>query len=197
MRVIDALWYKAVSKLGRARARRVGMSYFSIRRTVIQSFNQMANEAFAGIDNGLRYSSLDRVNRMRQAAQLVVNIPERGPLIAEQDCRLSAQNASQPEREQLDYINGIVGTTFTAALNANAAAVAESRPVAMEFTQGFERVSLSIGGSEKVDRASVSIEETGSMVYGFLRPALPVAVVPLVFKTDANSQAASARQAHC
>jgi signal transduction histidine kinase/ActR/RegA family two-component response regulator len=53
---------------------------------------------------------------MRQACQLVVNIPELRALIAEQNHELTPENQASLQ-ERLDYINGVVGATFVVALN--------------------------------------------------------------------------------
>ena len=98
---------------------------FAVRRSVEQSFSHMADETFTGIDRGLHNLYLERVNSMRQACQLVVNIPELRALIAEQNYELSPENQASL-RERLVYINGVVGATFTCALSESSAPVAQS-----------------------------------------------------------------------
>ena len=165
-----------------------GCAFFAIRRSVEQSFSHMADETFAGIDRGLHNLYLDRVNSMRQACQLVVNIPELRALIAEQNFELSPENQASL-RERLAYINGVVGATFTCALSASSASVAQSEGSpwsSLADLNAFFRKSVS--ARTLIDQA---FQSTGGGQHGlwvYEGRLYQVAVVPMVFQTDINAK---------
>ena len=133
-----------------------GCAFFAIRRSVEQSFSHMADETFTGIDRGLHNLYLDRVNSMRQACQLVVNIPELRALIAEQNFELSQENQASL-RERLDYINGVVGATFTCApAGAVVDASGPKRKISLVVSDGPERIPPRISGGTCRGRTRVS-----------------------------------------
>src|SRR5258707_12413133 len=102
-----------------------GGTFFAIRHSVEQSFNRMAEEPFAGINRGLHHLYVERVSSMRQACDLMVNIPELRALIAEQNSELTSENQASL-RERLDYISGIVGATFIYAVDKHGVPVAQN-----------------------------------------------------------------------
>src|SRR5580704_5292170 len=91
-------------------------TFFAMRRSVETSFSRMADDTFAGINRGMKHLYLERVTSMRQACDLMVNIPELRALIAEQNYELTPENQASLQ-ERLDYVNGIVGATFVYALD--------------------------------------------------------------------------------
>jgi signal transduction histidine kinase/ActR/RegA family two-component response regulator len=103
-----------------------GGAFFAIRRSVEQSFNRMADETFYGIHHRLQRLFAERVSTMRQACELIVNIPELRALIADQNYELAAENQDSL-RERLDYLNDMVGATFLCALNDDAQPLAVNR----------------------------------------------------------------------
>lgn len=164
-----------------------GCAFFAIRRSVVQSFGNMADDAFAGIDRSLHSSYLDHVNRMRQACQLVVEIPELRALIAEQNYELSAANQASLH-ERLQYINNVVGTTFTCALGASGTAVAQSDrspwPKVAELNSFLRQSTAAKALIQRAFQAR-SGQHGLWMCDGRL---YQVAVVPMVFQSDDKSK---------
>jgi signal transduction histidine kinase/ActR/RegA family two-component response regulator len=165
-----------------------GCAFFAIRRSVEQSFNHMADETFTGIDRGLHNLYLDRVNSMRQACQLVANIPELRALIAEQNYELSPENQASL-RERLAYINGVAGATFTCALSASSAPVAQSEQSPWSSLADLNTfLRQSAAARAVIDR---TFQAKGGGQHGlwvYEGRLYQVAVVPMVFQTDVDAE---------
>jgi signal transduction histidine kinase/CheY-like chemotaxis protein len=96
-----------------------------IQNVVRLQIEQMAHEAFEGTKQSLATMQAARIDRMRQAGRLVMNIPELRALIAEQSGELTdANRASLSER--LDYLRGVLGASFLCVLGNHADVTAQS-----------------------------------------------------------------------
>jgi signal transduction histidine kinase/ActR/RegA family two-component response regulator len=164
-----------------------GGAFFAIRRSVEQSFNRMADDTFIGIHHGLQQLYVERVSSMRQACELVVNIPELRALIAEQNYELAPEN-QESLRERLDYVNDVVGATFLCALNENAAPLALSKSSPWAASSDFhEYIERTPAAKALVSQA---FEPQGDGKYGLWvcqGRLYQVVAVPIVFQSDSEA----------
>jgi signal transduction histidine kinase/CheY-like chemotaxis protein/HPt (histidine-containing phosphotransfer) domain-containing protein len=102
------------------------MGAFALIQNVVRlQIEQMAHEAFEGTKQSLASMQAARVDRMRQAGRLVMNIPELRALIAEQSSELTDANRASL-KERLDYLRGVLGASFLCVLGNHAEVTAQS-----------------------------------------------------------------------
>lgn len=163
-----------------------GGAFWTIRRSVEQTFNSMADEAFVGINRGLRQMYIERVSGMRQACQLVINIPELRALIAEQNYELVAENQDSL-RERLDYVNNVVEATFLCALNASGTPVAMNRGSPWKSPAELDRFLTASPAAQTLLARTFRSRESGQYALWVYQGQLyQVAAVPLIFQSDGD-----------
>lgn len=168
----------------------LGGTFVAIRRSVEQSFNRMADDTFVGINRGLQHLYMERVSGMRQACQLVANIPELRALIAEHNYELAPENLSSL-RERLDNVNSVVGATFVCALNEAAAPVAINQHAPWRLPaelDGF--IQQSPAALALIERTFESPSGGHYGLWVYRGQLYQVAAVPLVFQSQADAAAA-------
>ena len=85
----------------------------------------MAAHGFAAARGDLHRKQAERVREMRQAAAMVMNIPELRALIAEHNFEISSENLESLQ-ERLDNLAVVVGVNFVCVLDARGNVIAQN-----------------------------------------------------------------------
>lgn len=101
-------------------------AFWGIREAVQSRFHQTTQQRFAETRRSLKQFQTERINRMKQAGWLVMNIPELRALIAEHNTELVAEN-SESLRERLNDLSAVAQVSFVCAFNVEGVAVEQNR----------------------------------------------------------------------
>src|SRR5205823_2332659 len=93
------------------------VSLLPLQRTIQASFDRVALEAFTGTRQGLGHLRDERAKQLRQAGELVMNIPELRALIAESPVELTEAN-KQSLQERLDKLSKLLDVRGICVLNS-------------------------------------------------------------------------------
>jgi Amt family ammonium transporter len=100
-------------------------AWWPVQRTIQSSSDNMAAKGFAGARQSLQTLQTQRVDRMRQACALVMNIPELRALIAESNYEVAPENIASLQ-ERLDSLGSTIGVSFFCVLDQNGALIAQN-----------------------------------------------------------------------
>ncbi|HET6247285.1 MAG TPA: ATP-binding protein [Tepidisphaeraceae bacterium] len=173
-------------------------TWWPVRHAIDASFSQLAADEFSATRRDLHAQEAERVRSMRQAAAMLMNIPELRALIAEHNFEVSSENLASLQ-ERLDNLAGIVRVDFVCVLDSRGNVIAQNsgspwktlaelNDYLARSPQGnamVRRVFQGAAGSAK----AVSPDAFGKWSYqGRLLQAVGV---PLVFNSDADSAPAA------
>src|SRR5882724_6906142 len=86
-------------------------SVWPVKYTIQSSFEGMVSENFASARQSLQSLATERVNRMRQACWLLMNIPEVRASVSEQGQESTPENLASLN-QRLNELTDIVGVNF-------------------------------------------------------------------------------------
>src|ERR1700722_14728140 len=81
--------------------------FWPVQSTISQSLNKMTAANFAGTRQTLQSLRVQQIDRMRQAGQMLMDIPELRALIAEENFEISHENRASLE-ERLNSLSDLV-----------------------------------------------------------------------------------------
>ncbi len=96
-----------------------------VQRAIKSNFERVADEAFAGMRRSLSAVQAERLDQMRQACRLIMNIPELRALIAEERFEISEDNLASL-RERLNALSEMVGADAACVLDTGGGLIAQS-----------------------------------------------------------------------
>jgi signal transduction histidine kinase/HPt (histidine-containing phosphotransfer) domain-containing protein len=118
--------------------------------TLRSSFEHVASAGFAGTGQSLASLQAERVSRMRQAAVLVMSIPELRALIAEHSYELTSENLTSLQ-ERLDSLRELVNVSFICVMDGEGTLIAQNHnspwptlPQFREFAKGSSQAKAMI-----------------------------------------------------
>ncbi|MBV8781335.1 MAG: HAMP domain-containing protein, partial [Phycisphaerae bacterium] len=166
-------------------------AFFLVQRVVAARIDQMALEAFAGTRQQLAARQKAGIDRMRQAGRLLMNIPELRALIAEQNYEISDENRASL-KERLDHLQGVVGASFVAVLDARRNVVAESRQAPWANVDQMQQFCSDAPESSALIRNIFSgTADTGDQACSGIWPCeqklYNIVGIPLIFQADDSS----------
>src|ERR1700722_18385606 len=100
-------------------------AWYPVQRVIQSSSDRMAASEFAGARRTLESLQAQRLDKMRQACSLVMNIPELRALIAESNFEIAPENVASLQ-ERLDSLSKIVGVNFFCVLDQRGALIAQN-----------------------------------------------------------------------
>jgi hypothetical protein len=100
-------------------------TWWPVRHAIEGSFGKLADDGFSATRRDLRSQQAERVRSMRQAAAMLMNIPELRALIAEHNFEVSSENLASLQ-ERLDNLAGIVGVSFVCVLDSRGNVIAQN-----------------------------------------------------------------------
>jgi len=118
-------------------------AWYPVQRTIQSSSDRMAASGFAGARRTLESLQAQRLDQMRQACALVMNIPELRALIAESNFEIAPENAASLQ-ERLDSLSKTVGVDFFCVLDQRGALVAQNHDspwASLPELEGYLRAS--------------------------------------------------------
>ena len=101
-------------------------TWYPVQRIIQSSSDRLAAGEFAGARRTLESLQAQRLDQMRQACALVMNIPELRALIAESNFEIAPENVSSLQ-ERLDSLSKIVGVNFFCVLDQSGELIAQNR----------------------------------------------------------------------
>ena len=171
-------------------------AFFLIQRAVRSRIDQMAQEEFEGTKQGLAELQQDRVERLQEVGSLVMNIPELRALIAEENFEISQDNLASL-KERLDHLQGVVGASFLAVLDARQKVIAQSNLAPWSSAEEMNQFCASAPQPAALIRTvfahatTISADDaTGHAEYGLWScggKLYHVVAIPLVFQPDAST----------
>lgn len=96
-----------------------------IQRTIWSSFDRMTAVTFAATRQSLGSLQAERVARLRQAGDMLMNIPDLRALIAEHNTELATQNVESLQ-ERLDNLAQLLDSQFVCVLDARGFVIAQN-----------------------------------------------------------------------
>ncbi len=96
-----------------------------VQHIIRSSSDRMAASGFAGARQSLATLQTQRLDQMRQACALVMNIPELRALIAESNFEIAPENVASLQ-ERLDSLGATVGVSFFCVLDQRGSLIAQN-----------------------------------------------------------------------
>jgi signal transduction histidine kinase/CheY-like chemotaxis protein/HPt (histidine-containing phosphotransfer) domain-containing protein len=166
-----------------------------MQKTIRSNFAKVASEEFSGTTRSLQAVQQERIERMRQACWMVMNIPELRALIAEHNFELSPENLSSLQ-ERLDALTDMINVSFVCVLDNRGNLIAQNRqspwptiPVLKDYLattpQADALVKRVFTASKQSDVSTAARGAFGLWVHD--DQLLQVVGVPLIFGGDDSS----------
>jgi signal transduction histidine kinase/CheY-like chemotaxis protein len=157
------------------------------------SFQRIADTSFTGMRLSVHTLQTERVKRLRDAGEMVMNIPELRALIAEDDYEISAQNLSSLQ-ERLDTYVKILGVEFACVLDDRGRLIAQNAsspwPKLKDLNDYFATEPEGPALVRRIFNSSSSKVSTQTGVWVYDGKAYQVVGLPLVFGDGQQSDEA-------
>jgi signal transduction histidine kinase/DNA-binding response OmpR family regulator len=160
-----------------------------LSRAVQGSFDRMTDARFDATRQNLRALAAERIDRMRQAGMLVMNIPELRALIAEHNVELTSENIASLQ-ERLDSLAQLVGVRSVAVIDAHGSPVAQNGASPWQDV-GKLKNFLDDAGPRRTFLAKVlNGQKAVDGLWSYQGKLYQAVGVPLVFDADAAPEGA-------
>jgi signal transduction histidine kinase/CheY-like chemotaxis protein len=156
---------------------------------VQSSFDRMTDAAFDATRHDLRDLTAERIDRMRQAGTLVMNIPELRALIAEHSVELTPDNIASLQ-ERLDSLAQLVGMTSVVVIDAHGTPVAQNGASPWQDVKTLQAFLKQAGPGQAFLGKLLASRKAIDGLWSYQGKLYQAVGVPLIFDPDAPSEGA-------
>jgi signal transduction histidine kinase/DNA-binding response OmpR family regulator len=160
-----------------------------LSRAVQSSFDRMTDARFGATRQNLRALAAERIDRMRQAGMLVMNIPELRALIAEHNVELTPENIASLQ-ERLDSLAQLVGVRSVAVIDAHGTPVAQNGTSPWQDVEKLKNFLEDAGPRRAFLGKVLNGQKAVDGLWSYQGKLYQAVGVPLIFDADAAPEGA-------